>query len=108
MLWGEITDEKAKVDASTSHFDEYYKAFSRFYSALLFTSFVTKLGSVINIGGETLDVADSIARSLESWGRWPELVTYEELNDPRLQGEGFKGSRFETDCCPRPTRLVAH
>ena len=30
-----------------------------------------------------------------------------ELNDPRLQGEGFKSSRFETDRRPRPTHLLA-
>lgn len=76
MGWGNLPD----VQFSTSHFKLYYKDFSLFYGLLLLSKLCewqTANGFLPSFDTNHCKTMDAI---LERAARWPELVTFEEMN----------------------------
>jgi Family of unknown function (DUF5677) len=69
---------------STRNFSNYYKRFSAFYASFLFVEFVDVFYSYLNLKKPIRGLAREIKCMLDKEPRWPELVTYEEMNiDPQ-------------------------
>lgn len=60
--------------------NEYYYHFVRFYSAHLLSAFVNRFSDRINLDKKLCQAIDEILKDVNKNPRWPELVTFEELN----------------------------
>lgn len=60
--------------------DKYYYNFVKFYSAHLLSAFVNRFSSYIDIDENLRQAIDKNLREVNGNPRWPELVTFEELN----------------------------
>jgi hypothetical protein len=65
---------------SASHFDAYYQAFCRIYGVYFLCLFARAFASEIQLSAESTDVVTELERALADELRWPEAVTYEEMN----------------------------
>ena len=74
--WG--TDKKP-FSYSINHFDNYYSALSKFLGALVFLGFCNLAPNKFDNGCSS-KFSDIICKNLRSNFRWPELLTYEEMN----------------------------
>lgn len=79
--WGSDDD----IGYSAAHFEMYYRAVNQFYSAYLMAAMCARLGSLF-VEGDCLrqlkvDV-QCLVDHLDEVARWPEAVTYEEMNRP--------------------------
>lgn len=82
MGWGEDREVGATFRFSTTHFDDYYRQFNQTYSAYLLVRLVESFSAELEIT-EVDDIISRLKAALEDELRWPELVTYEEMNvDP--------------------------
>lgn len=87
---------------SPANFAEFYSEFTRVYAAYVWVEFCRAFRSSLGLSEELMDAAGEIELSLESVRRWPELVTFEEMNVPQnrnivLQGllEMLRSDRVE-------------
>jgi hypothetical protein len=78
--WGSGTDE---FSFSPSNFAEFYEQFGRIYAAYVWFCFCRVFRSALRLSPEFMHVVDSVELAIESVNRWPELVTYEEMNIPQ-------------------------
>jgi len=85
MGWSE-KDDMENFQFSTDNFSNYYKEDGRVYSALLFIRFGFKFKTLLGLSSEFKDVAMKLEEKLKDILRWPEPVTFEEMNK-----EGPKG-----------------
>lgn len=76
MAWGNDEILECKPDA----FDKYYAEFLKFYSAHLLSAFVDRFQEVLKISQNLRDSIDAELIKANSHIRWPELITFEELN----------------------------
>lgn len=78
MGWGDV---KTQVfEYSTSNFAAYYCAFNRFYGLFLLVTFITTFSSAMGCRSEFQNLGDELIQILHDEERWPELVTFEEMN----------------------------
>jgi hypothetical protein len=82
--WG---PEEGPFRFSIHNFSQYYADLASFYGAVLFVAFYNRLGQGYFTASCSADV-DRILEILDEVPRWPELVTFEEINKrpPTLQG----------------------
>jgi uncharacterized protein DUF5677 len=80
MGWGPESSTGAPFRFSTKNFSLYYIEFNRFYGALLLTEFVDKLHNALNLPPEVDAYIHELRIYTEEYVRWPEVVTYEEMN----------------------------
>ena len=79
MGWGNIETSDPSFRFSTTNFSKYYVEFSRFYGTLLFVKFYEQFAGDLKISN--LGSSHSVLREyMEQSIRWPEFVTFEELN----------------------------
>ena len=74
--WGKLPD----VEFSTENFDPYYQAFSVVYGSFLFCVYFELLRPHLKPNAETMRQVGKIRKHLRAINRWPEIVTYEEMN----------------------------
>jgi len=67
---------------SVKHFAGYYRAFSRVYGAFMFCSYFELFGRFLRPDNNTKRKVDVIRDSILSVVRWPEMITFEEMNIP--------------------------
>jgi hypothetical protein len=92
MGWG---DERARVfEFSTRNFGDYYKDFCRFYGIFLFVTFCAMFGSMLSVRSEISERVEALMDDLTNVNRWPELVTFEEMNWSRLRPSEVLTSPF--------------
>lgn len=100
MAWGEIdSSNKMGVKANTisiESYKKYYNDFCLFYGYTLFEIFTNKFKSILKIEiDEELNEIEEYFKTK----RWPELITFEEMNIPleegrklfHLEKNGFEG-----------------
>src|SRR5690348_2019081 len=76
MGWGDLPE----ITFSTRHFNAYYRHFACFYGAYLFKELCAWM---ISIGLLDKAVETSLQKIVDLLGketRWPEIVTFEEMN----------------------------
>jgi len=78
MGWGDNPNNSYK--ASTSNFYKYYLDFNRFYSLYLFIKFYDLFNSEFPFSEGLGEQIELFRNHLNSTLRWPEIVTFEELN----------------------------
>jgi hypothetical protein len=91
MGWGDLPD----ITFSSRNFTEYYKHFSTFYGAYLFVEMATWLAEIGTIEKDIETTLTTIKEILSSENRWPELVTFEEMNIGALSRILFYKSPIE-------------
>jgi Family of unknown function (DUF5677) len=80
MGWGDIEKHNTVFKFSTRNFSRYYADFGRFYGTFLFVKFCDTFGDLMAITTEIKKSIDELRNYLEESPRWPELVTFEEMN----------------------------
>ncbi len=74
--WGGLPE----VEFSTHNFDLYYRNFAAIYGALLFCLYFQLLKRFLKPSRKVFKIVKQIEKSLKDLNRWPELVTFEEMN----------------------------
>lgn len=74
--WGK---EEGPFVFGTGNFSLYYKDLSRFYAACIYLGFCSSFADYLGQDRRVLR-ASMVEELLEDFQRWPELVTFEELN----------------------------
>ena len=77
MAWG---GEDGGLECKPDALDNYYSEFIQFYSAHLLTALVSRFQSHLNITENLQSAIDSELGDANSFIRWPELITFEEMN----------------------------
>ena len=85
MGWGKCDDKSQLGDAtrwkfSTEHFSPYYADFNRVYSVFLFRLLCVRLIDEFSEPAAVRRSLEAITSRINGILRWPELVTYEEMN----------------------------
>jgi hypothetical protein len=75
--WGNATSSWTH---STRNFELYYSALCKFYGVYLLSLFLTAFAEDLGLSPDTRLLADALANSLLGEPRWPEALTYEEMN----------------------------
>src|SRR6266487_297396 len=83
MGWG-VTQHTFRY--STSNFAKYYDAFNQFYGVFLFITFCTSFCSLLGCKEEFKLPVTKLIEILDAETRWPELVTWEEMNMAGVTG----------------------
>lgn len=78
MGWGDL--EKGPFVVSTKNFYPYYRAFNEFYGSFLFIKYVDEFQKYLHLSQRIIEYRDVIERVIGKKKRWPELVTFEEMN----------------------------
>lgn len=78
MGWGDI--KMQTFEYSTCNFASYYEAFNRFYGLFLFVMFSTTFATTLMCRSDLQGLVDRLIKVLHDEQRWPELVTFEEMN----------------------------
>lgn len=76
--WG----SKPHCTFSVRHLDPYYNAFGRIYGAFLFCAYFELFGRLLRPGKAVRQQVGAIREFILSIVRWPEMITFEEMNLP--------------------------
>jgi len=76
--WG----EKPNCTFSVRHFTGYYRAFARIYGAFMFCAYFELFARFLRPHKNVKRRIDAIRHSILSVVRWPEMITFEEMNIP--------------------------
>ena len=82
MGWGPDQPDQTYT-FSTSHFSGYYDSFNVFYASYLFVLLCDTIKPHCQFSNDFHGVIEKIKKELNEWLRWPEMVTFEEMNVPR-------------------------
>ena len=77
--WGDLPNN---VTFSTKNFCRYYLEFSQFYSLYMLTQFCRTFRAELNLSTAFMEVLNKLEATLNEALRWPEVVTFEEMNQP--------------------------
>jgi Family of unknown function (DUF5677) len=81
--WGELNGESIKAgNFSTSHFSRYYREVAELYGAYMFCCFFELFGKWLRLTKDDRASVMAIRESILGKQRWPEMVTFEEMNVP--------------------------
>jgi hypothetical protein len=67
---------------SVQHLNGYYLAFSRIYGAFMFCVYFELFARILRPSTNIQSKIDEIRNSILSHVRWPEMITFEEMNIP--------------------------
>ena len=79
-------DDSDKFSYSLSHFTGYHAQFTRFYGARLFLDIYESFRARFPDNETVLSAVSILQSELEGLNRWPEVVTFEEMNIPFEEG----------------------
>jgi len=87
MGWGETQKDGgpdlkdgSPLSFTTRNFIQYYREFNEFYGSFLFVLFYDLLGDKFRWPTEANSILDDLRQHLDQKIRWPEDVTFEEMN----------------------------
>lgn len=83
MGWGDGNDAEYKYSNSVSHFGGYHADFSRFYGSFLLIKFVDSFSQHLNLSVKFIELTKQLKELIDRENRWPEIVTFEEMNIPK-------------------------
>ena len=76
--WG--NSEKPEFNFSAANFSPYYLMFARTYSLYLLVRFSRTFRKTLTLSPGFMNMIDEVEVHLENQIRWPEIVTFEEMN----------------------------
>lgn len=74
--WGALPD----VEFSTKNFELYYRAFAVIYGSFLFCIYFELFASFLRPDANAMQIVRNIREYIQRINRWPEIVTFEEMN----------------------------
>lgn len=80
MGWGPERTPDTTFIFSTHHFTEYYAAFNCIYGTYLFVLFCDTFQSLLSLDPRLSGGVEALREKLEETIRWPEVITFEEMN----------------------------
>ena len=80
MGWGPEPKPDMDVTFSTDHFKDYYTAFNQLYGTFLFIMFFDNFKAELSFDVTWNGILEQLRKYINDWPRWPELVTFEEVN----------------------------
>lgn len=80
MGWSE-KDDMENFQFSTDNFSQYYREYGLVYSTLLFIRFTNQFHEIMNLSSDVMELVNELEKKLEARLRWPEPVTFEEMNE---------------------------
>ncbi len=81
MGWGYIDSENILSGSiSVNHMEKYHKSFCQIYGALLFTFYFEFFPNELGVGEIENNIIINIRKILLEQARWPEMITFEEMN----------------------------
>lgn len=96
------SDSSVPFTFSSRHFAKYHSEFTRFYGAFIFLLLYELLEPHVPQSEELAETLSSIRHGFEKLDRWPELITFEEMNMSVERGRHL----FEFSNAPLGTTLV--
>lgn len=78
MGWGDT--DTCTFTFSTENFSQYYKDFALVYSTVLMNEYLTTFQEELTLQKEVIEIVKQMNDWLHQLLRWPEPVTYEEMN----------------------------
>jgi hypothetical protein len=75
--WG---DDPSKPTFSVENFSRYYASFCVFYGHHLLGLCYESFRTIVDQSGQAASVFVDLAKELDGWLRWPEVITFEECN----------------------------
>jgi Family of unknown function (DUF5677) len=82
MGWGPEQPDQPYT-FSTTHFGGYYESFNVFYGSYLFVLMCETIKSRCQFSDDFNEAIENIKKELNDWPRWPEMITFEEMNVPK-------------------------
>lgn len=82
MGWGSGKTTDDVFQFSTQHFNEYYLRFNRFYSVYLLVKFFDEFKEELELNNDCLSQVEELKTYISEDIRWPEVITFEEMNKP--------------------------
>ncbi len=79
--WGQVEGGNAMMTFAPKNYGRYFLAYCRIYGTLLLTIYIEFFGSLLAVPETTLLSFKNLRRALAIHPRWPEMITYEELNE---------------------------
>ena len=76
--WGDL--KEGKVSFSPHHMDAYYASANRIYGGFLFSLYFELFSRFLRPGKYNQELVRELRRAIISSNRWPEMITYEEMN----------------------------
>jgi hypothetical protein len=83
MGWSNSTEKDAIYTYATSHFSNYYAGFNTVYGTYLFGLFCEIFEEDLSLDPKVRKYVTELGQWIGSLSRWPELVTFEEMNIKR-------------------------
>lgn len=80
MSWGTIQEEEFRGNVSVRHMSNYDEAFCKIYGTLLFTFYFEFFAEEISMALPEQMLVQDLRKELIEIIRWPELITFEEMN----------------------------
>jgi hypothetical protein len=82
MSWGEIRGDEFKDGISVNNMSHYYETYCKIYGPLLFSFYFEFFEDELGATHVEQTVIQAIRKHLIEKARWPELITFEEMNLP--------------------------
>jgi len=83
MGWAPSKDPAETFTFTTKHFSNYYAGFNAVYGTYLFGLFCESLGDELELNPKVKKYVEELGLWIGSLMRWPELITFEEMNIKR-------------------------
>lgn len=80
MSWGKVDGDAFNGTISTKNMSGYYETFSKIYGPLLFSFYFEFFSNEIGATEKEESLVQMIRKELVEIIRWPELITFEEMN----------------------------
>lgn len=89
--WEMKGDKKRVVTFSPSNYGKYFIAYCRIYGALLLTIYMEFFEKELPLPVRAINTMKKLRVAITMQPRWPEMVTFEEMNQRTPKGRGIMG-----------------
>ncbi|GBQ99164.1 hypothetical protein AA23498_3426 [Acetobacter nitrogenifigens DSM 23921 = NBRC 105050] len=87
--WGTVTSEGLEATFSTKNMSEYYVAFCQVYGVFLLSVYFEFFPDLLRVTPNAQSHVRKMRVALAQLNRWPEMLTYEEMNQNIPKGMNF-------------------
>lgn len=89
--WEKESGTKGHMTFAPSNYGRYFLAYCRIYGTFLLTIYAEFFGEALALSDPARATFKELRRALTLQSRWPEIVTFEEMNQPVPKGQEVLG-----------------